>query len=322
MTYNENFCIGDAVAIKGYENYHLHINAIDEDECKFNECFGNGLIYQGTSAAPLSEIIPVPIDEDFLFANNFTKTTHSNESTDSNHNVTSYTKDFNNNVTVDISFSERTNKYTLYITKDDAENNNYNQISISNFQMHVHKLQQALRTIGHTDIANSLQVNYNNLKIVETTGDLLTSDADMLLHQTNCLGIMGGGIALQIRKKWPDEVFEPYAKLCNEHKNHPEDLLGTIQQCPIQNNQCIVNVFSQLGFSNQSVQTDYDALEKALMSLVDFINLNTNIKKVAFPKFFGCGIAGGDWNVVQPIIINTLKLCSNKITVEFWEFNK
>lgn len=37
----------------------------------------------------------------------------------------------------------------------------------------------------------------------EIKGNLLESDCDIICHQTNTLGIMGGGIALQIKNKYP-----------------------------------------------------------------------------------------------------------------------
>ena len=38
-------------------------------------------------------------------------------------------------------------------------------------------------------------------------GNLLDSDCDYICHQVNCQGVMGSGIAKQIRERWP-EVYK------------------------------------------------------------------------------------------------------------------
>ena len=60
-------------------------------------------------------------------------------------------------------------------------------------------------------------------------GDLLKSNADVIVHQTNCLGIMGSGVAYQIKKKYP-QVFQEYYKFCKEYydNNNLSELLGNV----------------------------------------------------------------------------------------------
>ena len=47
---------------------------------------------------------------------------------------------------------------------------------------------------------------YNNLVAKCYAGDLLDARVDMIFHVTNCMGVMGGGIAKSIKNKWP-KVF-------------------------------------------------------------------------------------------------------------------
>ena len=49
------------------------------------------------------------------------------------------------------------------------------------------------------------------IKIVD--GDLLQANIPLIAHQTNCLGVMGAGIAKAIKNKWPD-VYTQYKDLC------------------------------------------------------------------------------------------------------------
>ncbi len=44
-------------------------------------------------------------------------------------------------------------------------------------------------------------------------GDLLAAEVDALVNTVNCVGVMGKGIALQFKRKFPD-MFKAYAKAC------------------------------------------------------------------------------------------------------------
>lgn len=49
--------------------------------------------------------------------------------------------------------------------------------------------------------------------IVPRTGNLLDDDADVLVNTTNAVGVMGKGIALAFRQRWP-EIMGPYKAAC------------------------------------------------------------------------------------------------------------
>jgi O-acetyl-ADP-ribose deacetylase (regulator of RNase III) len=138
------------------------------------------------------------------------------------------------------------------------------------------------------------------IRIIE--GDILESNADIIFHQVNCQGVMGSGLAKQIRDKYPN-VYQDYKNYCNQHK--PEELLGTICCSRYNELNCICNVFGQLNYGTNKVQTDYAAVKKALFVqrriLKDLYWQYPNCK-LAFPYKMGCGLAGGDWNIVYEII--------------------
>ena len=48
-------------------------------------------------------------------------------------------------------------------------------------------------------------------------GDLFSSDAQTLVNAVNCVGVMGKGIALQFKRRFP-EMFEDYADRCRSRK--------------------------------------------------------------------------------------------------------
>ena len=128
-------------------------------------------------------------------------------------------------------------------------------------------------------------------------GNILNGTENILCHQTNCIGIMGGGVALQVRKTYPS-VYEEYKKCCERHS--PEDMLGKVQLCKTNiPNRFIANCFGQL-YIGSGLQTNYDALRKALSRVKEVASEKGY--SVSIPYNIGCGLAGGDWNIVSKMI--------------------
>lgn len=133
--------------------------------------------------------------------------------------------------------------------------------------------------------------------------DILTVDADVICQQVNCRGVMGAGLAKQIAGKWP-EVKRQYIDLCGNRAQY--ELLGNIQVIDVDGGKkSICNVFGQFSYGRDRMYTDYKALKNAMNK----INNTFRGKTVAFPHMFGCGLAGGDWDVVQEIIEDGLPHC-------------
>ena len=137
------------------------------------------------------------------------------------------------------------------------------------------------------------------INIVE--GDLLDAAEDIIVHQVNCYGIMGGGVAKQIREKWP-EVYDGYSKMCKACRKQRKDLLGTVFFKRVGVNKFIANAFGQYGIdSSGGRSTNYGALREALLKVRDFSEGGR--WSIAIPYGIGCGLGGGDWeNEVLPMI--------------------
>ena len=142
-------------------------------------------------------------------------------------------------------------------------------------------------------------------------GDLLDADVDFICHQVNCQGKMRSGVAKAIRERYP-KVYEQYMWLYNGSKG--QDLLGKIQIVPLYsemsqfkaNNKspyACINMFAQNNYGYDGKQ--YTSLE-AFKSCLEMINKHGWNKTVAFPWLIGCVRGGADWNVVLPMILETL----------------
>ena len=56
------------------------------------------------------------------------------------------------------------------------------------------------------------------IKVIE--GNLFTSTCQTLVNTINCVGVMGAGIALECRLRYP-AMFEAYSRLCDEKRFRP-----------------------------------------------------------------------------------------------------
>ena len=154
------------------------------------------------------------------------------------------------------------------------------------------------------------------VKVID--GDLFQTTAPTICHQVNCRGKMVSGVAKQIRELYP-LAYERYRLAYNREKSNPSGLLGRIQHvyCKDERTETglrtIVNMFAQdrYGYDGQCY-TDYKAFEYCLEKLKHIVPAGSAI---AMPYKIGCGLAGGDWNIVYALIDRVL---GQQYTVELW----
>jgi hypothetical protein len=78
------------------------------------------------------------------------------------------------------------------------------------------------------------------IKIIK--GDIFSGTEDIICHQVNTFGVMGSGIALQIKKLYPD-VYMAYHLFCKRYGDRG-DLLGCVLPEMATKHRCIMNMFS------------------------------------------------------------------------------
>ena len=131
----------------------------------------------------------------------------------------------------------------------------------------------------------------------------------VILHQVNCQGVMGSGIAKEIRETYPN-VFEKYMDLCDDNKDAglpSAALLGKVQLVPVSDTLYVANLFGQNFYGRDGKRyTSYDALDGALEKLsVDLLDRGLAGANCHHP-YIGCGLGGGRWAVVEGLIITHL----------------
>ena len=63
------------------------------------------------------------------------------------------------------------------------------------------------------------------------------------------MGVMGAGLAAQIRRKWPN-VYNEYRKRCTK------DMLGTYHMVKVEPHLYVANIFGQLSYGTEKRQAD------------------------------------------------------------------
>ncbi len=134
--------------------------------------------------------------------------------------------------------------------------------------------------------------------VKEVCGDLLKQPVDIIAHQTNCMGVMGAGIALQIRTQLlTSDEYNKYVKRCKERG---ADLLGHTQLLEAPDGRIIANCFGEKIPTGKGQNTDYNALMHALARVKNYAKMSG--LKVGVPGLMGCGLAGGKWPIVRDMM--------------------
>lgn len=132
-------------------------------------------------------------------------------------------------------------------------------------------------------------------------GNILDSEANLIVQQVNCVGAMGKGLADQIARRYP-VVKETYLRFHEEwdYQYGGHALLGHVLYVQVDAHQAVANVFGQENIRSskwdRQVYTDRHALKEGLLqvrSLAEAFDLS-----VAIPTHIGCGVANGNWEII------------------------
>ena len=130
-------------------------------------------------------------------------------------------------------------------------------------------------------------------------GDLLEFSEDAFGHGCNCQSTMGSGVAKAVRAKWP--VMYEVADCQSEFT--PSQKLGNYTYVELPENKFGFNIYSQFDYRGRNVgkmDLDYGALERGVNGVCNHLSSN-GLKTLALP-LIGCGLAGGNWNIVEGIL--------------------
>lgn len=137
--------------------------------------------------------------------------------------------------------------------------------------------------------------------MVTVEGDITTATSGYILHGVNLQGKMGAGVAKAIADKWP-VVKEVYMEKLSRAS------LGDISVAVVSDGLAVINCHTQRYYGRDGRKyASYDAADEAFSNAATWIMGQRSVSgaiglpQIHFPQI-GCGLAGGDWNIMSAII--------------------
>jgi len=127
--------------------------------------------------------------------------------------------------------------------------------------------------------------------VTYVSGDIFKSPAQVLTNAVNCVGVMGKGIALEFKNRYPS-LFHDYKKRCDNREVLPgQPYLWENEDVQI------LNFPTKRHWRDHSLLQD---IEEGLAYLAANYE-KMGIQSLAMPAL-GCGNGGLRWDEVQPLI--------------------
>lgn len=141
-------------------------------------------------------------------------------------------------------------------------------------------------------------------------GDILQADAQALVNTVNCVGVMGRGIALQFKNRFP-ENFKAYAAACTREEVKPGRMF-VFETGTLGNPKLIINFPTKRHWRGKSRMEDVDSGLRALVAEIR----TRGIRSIAIPPL-GSGLGGLTWADVRPRIEAALAEIDGLHTIVF-----
>lgn len=141
------------------------------------------------------------------------------------------------------------------------------------------------------------------MTIIFKHGDMFSEPVEALVNTVNCVGVMGKGVALEFKKRWPAN-FKAYKKVCDAKELKPGRMFvfDNKQLFANEGPRFLINFPTKAHWRSKS-KIEY--VEEGLDALVETIQ-SLEIKSIALPPL-GCGNGGLDWDKVRPLIVSKLE---------------
>ena len=131
--------------------------------------------------------------------------------------------------------------------------------------------------------------------------NIFDSQCQTIVNTVNCVGVMGKGLALEMKKRYPD-MFEKYKDFCNKGLID----VGKLWLYKHSDEKWILNFPTKKHWKNPS---EYEYIEDGMIKFVETYK-ERGIKTVAFPML-GCSNGGLDKDIVLQIMTKYLIKCTD-----------
>lgn len=123
----------------------------------------------------------------------------------------------------------------------------------------------------------------------------------VIVHVCNDIGGWGRGFVVALSKRWP----EPESSYRAWYKDGESFRLGAVQFVQVEEELWVANLIGQHKLRRQGGQPPirYEAIEEGLTEVSRWAQKQG--ASVHMPRI-GCGLAGGSWDEIEPILQRTL----------------
>ena len=138
----------------------------------------------------------------------------------------------------------------------------------------------------------------------------------VIAHVCNDLGGWGKGFVLAISRRWsePEHAYRQW----HRERSGNDFGLGATQLVQVRPDIWVANMVGQHGMRTGSngPPIRYDAVAKCLATVADHA---ARIRASVHMPRIGCGLAGGRWERIEPMIVETL--CARDIATTVYDFD-
>lgn len=133
-------------------------------------------------------------------------------------------------------------------------------------------------------------------------GNIFNSNADILVNPVNCVGVMGKGLALEFKKRYP-QMFESYKLACNNN-------LVKIGEPHVWSDFdiTIINFPTKIHWRDKS---ELKYIIEGMKFLKEYLEIHDSAS-IAISAL-GCGLGGLPWYKVENIIETSLRFVKNDV---------
>lgn len=147
--------------------------------------------------------------------------------------------------------------------------------------------------------------------MIQRRGDVFTTESPYIGHGVNLSGVMGKGIALTIRERFP-ESFNQYADACAKQQLELGGVLITVE-----NEKVLLHMATQRW---PGPDARYDAIFDSAMDAAEQVSALAAEQErspvLAIPRI-GAGIGGLEWDKVQSLLL-AVEILNPGFQFEVW----
>jgi O-acetyl-ADP-ribose deacetylase (regulator of RNase III) len=130
-------------------------------------------------------------------------------------------------------------------------------------------------------------------------GNLLDVTSGIIVHGVNSCGVMGSGVALAIKRKYPD-CYDMYKRKYYNNGLYLGEVIWYTHSYSSANRLYIANAVTQENYGREGKRyVNYKAVVDCFTEIIGYAR--TTGCDIHFPAV-GAGLGGGDWSIIEQLI--------------------